>query len=152
MNMRGIGEFLANKAEFEAQGIPVEVAPMTHLTRNLAYWLDPEKGDLGALSANYIYDVAEARKLTTSAGFSSPIDIEYHVLPSGDGVVPEQEQLVIDSLQQSGLFNVTSHDRPRPERDRAPQLQLTRPVRRPGPERHQRGRRPHHLSRLPQRR
>jgi peptide/nickel transport system substrate-binding protein len=108
MNMRGIAEFMSNQKQFEAAGIQIEIAPRTHLTRNPAYWLDPEKGELGALSANYLYDVAEAKKLMVAAGFNDAVDIDYHVLPSGDGVVPEQDQLVIDSLNQSGLFRVTT--------------------------------------------
>jgi peptide/nickel transport system substrate-binding protein len=106
INFRGVGEFLANKAQFDAAGIPVEVVPRTHLTRNLNYWLDPEKGELGALSANYLFDIAEAKKLINAAGHQTPIDIDYTTLPSSDGVIPEQDQLVIDSLQQSGNFKV----------------------------------------------
>ena len=108
MNMRSIAEFLSNKDQFEAEGIEIEIAPMTHLTRNFAYWLDPEKGELGELSANYLYDVAEAKKLMVAAGYNDPIDIDYYVLPSGDGVVPENDQLVIDSLNQSGIFRVNT--------------------------------------------
>jgi ABC-type transport system substrate-binding protein len=104
INFKGIGEFLANKAEFTAAGIPVEVASRTHVTRGASYWLDPEKGELGADSANYLYDPAAAKQLLAAAGFSSlPIEIEYTVLPSG-GEVPEADRLTIDSLNQSGNF------------------------------------------------
>jgi ABC-type transport system substrate-binding protein len=107
MNMQGIGEFLANKQQFEAQGIPVEVVYRTHLPHNPSYWLDPAKGELGELSANYIYDVAEARKLMQAAGFDQAVPVDYHVLPEA-GEVPEEQQLVIDSLNQSGLFAVNT--------------------------------------------
>jgi peptide/nickel transport system substrate-binding protein len=108
MNMRGIGEFLANKAEFERNGIPVEVVTRTHVTRNLSYFLDPEKGEFGGgLDANYLYDVTRARQLLQASGFNNPIPLDYYVLPSG-GEVPEQDQLVIDSMSQSGLWQINT--------------------------------------------
>jgi peptide/nickel transport system substrate-binding protein len=108
MNMRGIGEFLANKAEFERNGIPVEVVTRTHVTRNLSYFLDPEKGEFGGgLDANYLYDVTRARQLLQAAGHNNPIPLDYHVLPSA-GEVPEEQQLVIDSMSQSGLWQINT--------------------------------------------
>jgi ABC-type transport system substrate-binding protein len=107
MNMQGIGEFLANKEEFERNGIPVEVVYRTHLPHNVSYWLDPAKNELGELSANYVYDVAEAKKLMTAAGFTSAVPVDYHVLPEA-GEIPEEQQLVVDSLLQSGLFAVNT--------------------------------------------
>jgi len=105
VNFQGIAEFLANKEQFESAGIPVEVAPRTHLARNVSYWLDPEKGELGKLSDNYLFDAAEAKKLAAAAGFTNPIDIDYTTLPAS-GEVIQAEQLVIDSMQQSGVFKV----------------------------------------------
>jgi peptide/nickel transport system substrate-binding protein len=105
INFKGIGEFLSNKQQFEAAGVPVDVVTRTHAAHDLAYWLDPEKGELGALSANYLHDVAEARKLVTAAGNNNVIDIEYTVLPAA-GEVPEGDTLTIDSLNKSGLFRI----------------------------------------------
>jgi peptide/nickel transport system substrate-binding protein len=105
MNFKGIGEFISNKAQFEAAGIQIELAPRTHLPRNLSYWLDPEKGELGALSENYLFNPAAAKQLMVAAGHNQAVPIDYYVLPSG-GEIPEQDQLVIDSLNQSGNFAV----------------------------------------------
>ncbi|MPZ47906.1 MAG: hypothetical protein GEU75_01080 [Dehalococcoidia bacterium] len=105
IDFKGIGEFLSNKQQFEAAGIPIEIVPMTHLPRHPSYWLDPEKGELGKLSDNYLFDVAEAKKLTTAAGFPNEIGIDYYVLPAG-GVIPEVEQLITTSLGASGTFKV----------------------------------------------
>ncbi|MPZ48472.1 MAG: twin-arginine translocation signal domain-containing protein [Dehalococcoidia bacterium] len=104
-NFRGIGEFRANKQQFEAAGVPVEVVSRTHATYGLTYFLDPEKGELGDLSANYLHDIAEAKKLTAAAGFPDAIDIGFRTYPVA-GEVPEQDALIIDSLNQSGVFNV----------------------------------------------
>ena len=105
INFKGIGEFLANKKAFDSAGFPVEVASRTHLPHNLAYWLDPEKGELGPVSANYLFDIAEAKKLINAAGFSDAIEIQYTTLPAS-GQITEQEQLVMDSLGASGVFKV----------------------------------------------
>jgi ABC-type transport system substrate-binding protein len=105
IDWRGIAKFLSNSEEFERNGIPVEMAHMTHLPRNLNYWLDPEKGELGALSSNYIYDVAEAKKLTAAAGHNSAIPLPYYVALS-NGEIPEENLVVMDSMQASGVFNL----------------------------------------------
>jgi peptide/nickel transport system substrate-binding protein len=104
INYRGIGEVLSNKAELERNGIPVEITPMTHLMQNPAYWLDPEKGELGEYSKNFIYDTAEAKKLTAAAGSSGPIHLPYYI--SGQGQLTDAEQLVTDSLKQSGVWDL----------------------------------------------
>jgi ABC-type transport system substrate-binding protein len=104
-NFRGIGEFRANKQQFESAGVPVEVVSRTHATYGLTYWLNPEKGELGDLSANYLHDIAEAKKLTAAAGFPNAIEIGFRTLPVS-GEVPEEDALIIDSLNQSGVFKV----------------------------------------------
>jgi ABC-type transport system substrate-binding protein len=104
-NFRGIGEFRANKQQFEAAGVPVEVVSRTHATYGLTYWLDPEKNELGDLSANYLHNIAEAKKLTAAAGFPNAIEIGFRTLPVA-GEVPEEDGLIIDSLNQSGVFKV----------------------------------------------
>jgi peptide/nickel transport system substrate-binding protein len=106
MDLAGIGAFVSNKAEFERNGIPVELQSSTHIPNKPTFWLDPEKGELGALSENYLFNLAEAKKLLSAAGFNSAIDMDYTVLPGGGGVVPEVEQLAIDSLVASGNFKL----------------------------------------------
>jgi ABC-type transport system substrate-binding protein len=78
---------------------------MTHLNRDPSIWLNPEKGELGALSANYIFDLAEARKLIAAAGATVPIELPFF-LDQSTGNIPDSEQLVIDSLNKSGTFRL----------------------------------------------
>jgi peptide/nickel transport system substrate-binding protein len=107
IDFESIGEFLSNKAEFEANGIPIEIEPMTHLPHDPSYWLDPRKGELGGnLDKNYLYDAGRAKKLIEAAGYEPPIPVDYHALPEGAGIVPEEQRVVIDSLNQSGNFDV----------------------------------------------
>jgi peptide/nickel transport system substrate-binding protein len=108
IDFKKIGEFLANQQQLEGAGIAIDVSPMTHLNHDPGFWLNPEAGELGALSGNYIYDPAEAKKLTAAAGFSQPIEMRFFVLPA-EGIVPETEQLVMDSLAAAGAFKLNPH-------------------------------------------
>jgi ABC-type transport system substrate-binding protein len=103
IDYKTIGEFLSNKAEFEQNGIEVEVTPMTHLPHNPSYWLNPENGELGDVSANYLYDPTEARKLIAAAGQTVPVPLFYPVRLN-QGQFETQDQLVIDSLNKSATF------------------------------------------------
>jgi ABC-type transport system substrate-binding protein len=105
INFKGIGELLANKQQFEASGIPVDVVTRGHLPNNPAYFLNAEKGELGPISVNLTFDVAEAKKMIAAAGITGPIEIQYWTLPAA-GEITEVEQLTIDSLSQSGNFKV----------------------------------------------
>jgi ABC-type transport system substrate-binding protein len=105
IDFKKIGEFLSNKADLEAAGIPIEVSPMTHLNKDPTFWLNPEAGELGALSVNYLYDPAEAKKGTSAAGFSDPIELNF-IVRQMEGVIPEENQLVMDSLAVSGAFRL----------------------------------------------
>ncbi len=105
IDFKSIAEFRANKAEFEAAGIPIELICKTHVPQNPGYWLDPEKGELGKVSENYLYNVAEAKKLTAAAGYTDPIPMPYYIQLSA-GQVPEVVQLTMDSLTASGTFRL----------------------------------------------
>jgi peptide/nickel transport system substrate-binding protein len=105
INFTGIGEVLSNRKQLSDNGIEIEMLPTTHATRSPAWWLNPEKGELGALSANYLYDVAEAKKLTTAAGHSGAVEFNW-MYNASSGATPQEDQLMIDSINQSGVFKV----------------------------------------------
>jgi peptide/nickel transport system substrate-binding protein len=104
INWPGIFAVQSNKSQFEAAGIPVEVQSTTHASRDALWWLDPEKGELGAASANYQYNVAEAKKLVQAAGHSTPPEFNWMILVGVDGAEEEIDRLMIDSLNQSANF------------------------------------------------
>jgi peptide/nickel transport system substrate-binding protein len=101
INFEAIQDFQSNKAAFQAVGIEPELAYTTHSFRDPGYWLDPRKGELGADSANYLYDPAEANKLVVAAGHPNGFDIEYVALV---GSRVEVQQLMIDELKKSTLI------------------------------------------------
>ena len=102
---RKIAEFLSNKNEFEAAGIPVEIKTTTHLNQHPGYWLNPDKGELGDLSQNYLTGLDEAKKLFAAAGYSEPFEFPFFVL-ARQGAPRELDQLVMDSLERSGNYKM----------------------------------------------
>jgi ABC-type transport system substrate-binding protein len=62
------------------------------------------RGELGEFSDNYKFSLAEAKRLTAAAGFANAIDLPFYV--NTQGTIPEENQLVIDALKQSGVFNL----------------------------------------------
>jgi hypothetical protein len=107
INWPGIAEVLSNKTQFEAAGIPVEMGNTTHATRDALWFLNPEKGELGANSANYLFNVAEAKKLVQAAGFSTPPEFNWMILVGEDGAEEQVDRLMYDSMVQSGVFKPT---------------------------------------------
>jgi ABC-type transport system substrate-binding protein len=107
IDYQAIMRFVSNQEQLEANGIPVELSIMTHMLQDPSYWLNPEKGELGALSQNYIFNIAEAKKLTAAAGYNSPVEIDYFI-ESGDNDL-DREQLTHKYLRESGVFNINFH-------------------------------------------
>jgi ABC-type transport system substrate-binding protein len=83
---------------------------MTAAPHEPAYWLDPEKGELGEFSGNYLYDPAEAMKLIAAAGFEgqTPIELPWYIYPE-EGEDGPEATLTFDSLNQSGNFVAQIH-------------------------------------------
>jgi ABC-type transport system substrate-binding protein len=117
---KSIGEFLSNKKEFEAAGIPVEVAPMTHVMAVPAFWLDPEKGEYQKefglpLDENFNYNPALAKQLVEAAGFETPLHLPLHLSIGASGEASEANILVGDSMKQSGVWDLEVRRIPRSE-------------------------------------
>ena len=66
-----------NVSSLEEQGLPMQTAwnscAQCHWT---GYWLDPQGPDFGDSAVNYQYDVAEAKKLLSAAGYPDGLDVE----------------------------------------------------------------------------
>jgi ABC-type transport system substrate-binding protein len=102
----------SNSNEFEAAGIPVESRMCTTFAGGglfAPYWLDPKKNELGAVSKNYLYDVAEAKKLMSAAGHANGIDMDGYMNGGneyGTAYYHESVQIISDEMAKSGLFRV----------------------------------------------
>jgi ABC-type transport system substrate-binding protein len=71
-----------NVEEFEAAGIPVRTGWNSHMTARDEFiaggwWVDPQTSEMGAGAANFVYDVAEAKKLLAAAGYPDGFDMNF---------------------------------------------------------------------------
>ncbi|MPZ49400.1 MAG: hypothetical protein GEU75_08915 [Dehalococcoidia bacterium] len=96
-------ELQSNVVAFRAAGVEPELAYTTHLPWNEAYFLDPRKNELGEASQNYMYDVAEAKKLMDAAGFPDGIEIDYYARTTGAN--DELATVHLDEWAKSGIVN-----------------------------------------------
>jgi ABC-type transport system substrate-binding protein len=103
IDYQAIARLVSNQSQLESAGIPIEIKIMTLMLQDPAYWLDPEKGELGEFSQNYLYDVAEAKKLASAAGFSGPIPLEY--FQSSGTVGDESEDHIKKFLDENRVFD-----------------------------------------------
>jgi ABC-type transport system substrate-binding protein len=95
-------ELESNVAAFRAAGVEPELAYTSHVPWNSAYFLDPRKNELGEASKNYMYDVAEAKKLMEAAGFPNGIDIDYQGR-AGNAGAQEIATVQLDEWRKSGI-------------------------------------------------
>jgi peptide/nickel transport system substrate-binding protein len=98
-----IVNFSSNRDAFAAAGIDVEISYTTHSPRILSFWLDPRKGELGEASKNYLYDVAEAKKLVDAAGYPNGFEIPMNALTGSN---EEPIRLQVDYYKKSGFIDV----------------------------------------------
>lgn len=91
-----------NTDEFEAAGVPVESRLPTHVKAGgsaYPYWLNPEEKKLGDLSKNFLFDVAEAKKLLSAAGVPNGFEIDGYMnggTEYGTSIYPQLVQVTMD--------------------------------------------------------
>jgi peptide/nickel transport system substrate-binding protein len=101
-----------NTTEFEAAGIPVESRIPTHVKAGgvgYPYWLNPEENKLGEVSKNFLFNVAEAKKLLAAAGFANGFDMDGYMnggTEYGTTVYPQLVQVTVDQWKQNLNINV----------------------------------------------
>lgn len=75
-----------NVTALRAGGYPVEVKYNSHLSAGWGpsgYWVDPTSAEIGDGAQSFSFNVAEAKKLLTAAGFTSAIETEIAWIPEG---------------------------------------------------------------------
>lgn len=101
-----IRDFLAQKERFSAAGIELETYIATHIFNDPNYWLDPRKGELGEASSNYLFDLAEAKKMIAAAGYPNGYETEAYY---GANIPPDwrdRVRLTMDELQKAGVLRL----------------------------------------------
>jgi peptide/nickel transport system substrate-binding protein len=109
-----ITNVLGNTQAFADAGIEIETYVATHIRHEPAFWLDPREGELGPASANYLFDLAEAKKLMSAVGYPDGAELDWYTpsAPTGCQPLPAEETLVIDQYNQSGVVKMNSHQFP----------------------------------------
>jgi peptide/nickel transport system substrate-binding protein len=103
-------EVVFNTQALEAEGLPVETAWACGLlpTAWKGWWLDPKSKEFGPTAKYLQFDVAEAKKLLTAAGFPNGVDTDVHFPASG---IPtafyQQYPALVGMVSDSGLFRIT---------------------------------------------
>ncbi|HXH22120.1 MAG TPA: ABC transporter substrate-binding protein [Dehalococcoidia bacterium] len=102
VDWKGMREVIGSLSDFAAAGIPVESRMPTHVKAGgvgYPYWLNPEENKLGDLSKNFLFNVAEAKKLLSAAGFPNGFEIDGYMnggTEYGTTVYPQVVQITID--------------------------------------------------------
>ncbi len=98
-----------NTTKFKAAGYPQGTRWNTHISSGWeAYWLDPKGQDLGSGAANFQYNVAEAKKLLSAAGVTTPIETDISWISTGEygTAFPRNAEVIKGMLEADGLFKL----------------------------------------------
>jgi ABC-type transport system substrate-binding protein len=90
--------------EYAAEGLPVETRWNTDLPCNWdGFWLDPKGKDFGPNGKYFEYNVAEAKKLLTAAGYPNGFDMSLRYPASPQLSYQADTVVMIGSLQDIGI-------------------------------------------------
>jgi len=78
-------ETFYNVDKFRAEGLPIETAWNTVLTNIWSgWWLDPKGKDFGPNAKYFQFDLPEAKKLVSAAGFPNGLDVKAQYITTGE--------------------------------------------------------------------
>lgn len=101
-----------NVTSLRAAGYPVKVAYHSHLSSgwgDAGYWVDPKGAEMGEGAKSFAFNVAEAKKLLSSAGFDGkPVETEIAWIPEGyyGTDFPKWAETFKGFLEADGLFKL----------------------------------------------
>ncbi|MEW6333184.1 MAG: ABC transporter substrate-binding protein, partial [Thermodesulfobacteriota bacterium] len=98
-----------NISEFRKAGWPTEIRYHSHISSGWeGMWVDPKSPDMGAGAKAFSYDIAEARKLMSAAGYPNGIDTEIKWVagPLFGTNFDNQCGVIKSMLEASGLFRL----------------------------------------------
>jgi ABC-type transport system substrate-binding protein len=70
-------EAMYGTEQFTRAGLPVDIRWNSHIPGYMAEWLDPKGKELGEGAKYFQYDVAEAKKLLTAAGYGKGLKLSH---------------------------------------------------------------------------
>ena len=93
-----------------AAGIEVESGIPDARAGKPVYFLDPRKNELGEASKNYIYDVAEAKKMIAAAGYPDGFEMNYVQRTANNTTIVHKDQLAASGVVRLKEEQVTQLD------------------------------------------
>ena len=96
-----------NTTKFKAAGYPQQSRWNTHVSSGWeSYWVDPRGQDLGPGAASFQYNVAEAKKLLSAAGVTTPIETDFTYIATGEYGTgfPKNAEVIKGMMEADGLF------------------------------------------------
>ncbi len=99
-----------NVGNFQKQGLPVDMRWNSALAMTEeGWWLDPKGKDIGEGGKYFQYNVAEAKKLLSAAGFSSGLDFQLTHPGNASGYPTDytRQAEVIDGMMKEAGFRTT---------------------------------------------
>lgn len=102
-------ETFANVSTFKNAGYPIETRWNSHVSVGWDnYWVDPQSKDMGDNAKYFQFNVGEAKKLLSAAGYNSPIETTgaYIATTQYGSQFPKTCDVLIGMLNDSGLFKV----------------------------------------------
>jgi peptide/nickel transport system substrate-binding protein len=97
-----------NLDKFQQAGLPVDTAWNSHLNFTDSYqaggwWVDPKGKDFGPNAQYFKYNVADAKKLLSAAGFANGFDVNVRYPASAQYNLEKQTQPLLGFMQDLGL-------------------------------------------------
>ncbi len=102
-----------NLSAFKDAGWPVSSRYHSHVSSGEeAYWLDPQKNDLGEGAANFKYNPGEAKKLLAAAGFSGGVPADFTYITSGQygATFPKYAEVAMGMIGATGDFKLKQNN------------------------------------------
>jgi ABC-type transport system substrate-binding protein len=103
-----------NTDKFEAEGLPAQRYWDASIARGVweGWWLDPkDEKSFGPNAKNYLYDLAEAKKLVEAAGYKTPLEFDEVYAAPGPSAFPAsfytRADIFLGQIEGSGVFQMS---------------------------------------------
>jgi peptide/nickel transport system substrate-binding protein len=96
----------SNKLQYEAEGLAIASRWNTALDAGYeGWWLDPQSNDLGPDAKNFHYDVGEAKKLLSAAGYPNGFDTTSHYVTTNELATAKLAEILNQMAAEAGIRN-----------------------------------------------